>query len=136
MQMPTEKIEIKTSKEKFFLEYLILKKPVIDAVLSKINGKKTTLSDVPRTVLAQLLYYNDMYKDMEDEDKWALIFSKETKDKICESLKMKEHHLNIYLSQLRGIKVLHKKKINKPFIVYSNTIHNLNFTFKLNGHSQ
>ena len=133
--MNTERIEIKTSKEKFFLEYLILKKPVIDSILSKLNGKKTTLSDIPRTVLAQLLYYNDMYKDLSEQEKWAMVFNKETKDKICDTLDMKEHHLNIYITQLRNIKILDKKKINNLFVIYSNAIHNLNFTFKLNGYT-
>ena len=45
--MKTETVEIVTSKEKFFLEYLTLKKPIINAILTKINRKKTTLSDRP-----------------------------------------------------------------------------------------
>lgn len=135
--MALENIEIKTSKEKFFQEYLILKKPIIDAILSKINGgKKTTLSDIPRKVFAQLLYYNDHYKNENEEKKWNIVFSKEIKDKICENLGMKEHHLNIYISQLRGLKILTGKKINKFFIVYAEDKHSINFIFNLNGSGQ
>ena len=133
--MATESIEIKTTKEKFFLEYLILKKPVIDSILTKINGgKKTTLSDAPRRVLAQLLYYNDTFKDLTEEEKWGEVFSKVIKDQICEKLDMKEHHLNIYITQLRNLKILDGKTIRKLFIVYSSDMHSLNFKFSINGY--
>jgi|AntRauTorckE6833_2_1112554.scaffolds.fasta_scaffold06744_7 hypothetical protein len=130
--METESIEIKTSKEKFFMEYLILKKPVIDAILSKINGQKTSLSEKPLKVFAQFLYYNDQLKNLPDDDRWSLLFSKEYKDKISESLSMKEHHINIYISQLRKLRIFNGKKINKPFIVYAND-RTLNIKFSLNG---
>ncbi len=133
--MEQESIVIKTSKEKFFLEYLILKKPIIDTVLTKINGTKIILSSTPRKVLAQLLYYNDMYSSLEETEKWKSVFSKNTKDLICESLGIKEHLLNIYISQLRKIKILDKKTINKLFIVYADTDHILSFKFSINGHS-
>jgi hypothetical protein len=133
--MQIETIEIVTTKDRFFKEYLILKKPIIDSILTKLNKKKTTLSDMPLRVLAQLLYYNNMYIALPEEQKWSNVFSKETKDKICTSLEMKEHHLNIYISQLRTIKILEGKTIRKIFIVYINDNRSLNFTFKLNGHT-
>jgi len=135
--MTLENIEINTSKEKFFLEYLILKKPVVDSILTKINkGKKTTLSEKPMQVFAQLLYYNDQYKDLPEEQRWIKLFDKSVKDKICETLDMKEHHLNIYMSQLRTMGILHKKTIRKYFIVYAGENHSLTFKFKLNGHTK
>lgn len=135
--MTLESIEINTSKEKFFLEYLILKKPVVDSILTKINkGKKTTLSEKPMQVFAQLLFYNNQYKDLQEESRWEKLFNKATKDKICETLEMKEHHLNIYLSQLRSIGILYKKTIRSLFIVYAEDSHSLNFKFKLNGHRE
>jgi len=132
--MLLENIEINTSKEKFFLEYLILKKPVIDSILTKINKSKTTLSEKPMQVFAQLLFYNDMYKDMEEQQKWDKLFSKAIKDQICETLQMKEHHLNIYISQLRAIGMLHKKTIRKLFTLHPDVSHSLTFKFNLNGH--
>lgn len=131
--MQTESIEIKTSKEKFFMEYLILKKPVIDSILSKLNGKKTTLSEMPLKVFAQFLYYNDQLKDLPEDEKWETLFSKEYKDKIGKALSMKEHHINIYMSTLRRLRIFSGKKINKPFIVYAND-RTLNIKFSLNGH--
>ncbi len=133
--MHTETIEIVTTKEKFFLEYLILKKPIIDAVLTKINGKKTRLSDVPLRVLAQFLYYNDLYKDTYSEDKrWEKVFSRDIRIAIRDKLSLKEHHLNNYISLLRAIKILDGKKISKNFIVYADQDRELSFQFKLNGH--
>jgi len=133
--MHTETVEIVTTKEKFFLEYLTLKKPIIDAVLSRINGKKTRLSDVPLRVLAQLLFYNDLYRDQYTEDKkWDIVFSKDVRIIIRKKLDLKEHHLNNYITYLRSIKVLDGKKINKNFIVYANEDRELSFKFKLNGH--
>jgi len=133
--MPQESIEIRTTKEKFFHEYLMLKKPIIDAILTKLSGHKKTLSEIPRTVLAQLLYYNDAFKDYPEEEKWRMVFNQETKKMICESLDMKEHSLNIYFTKLRELKILNGKTINKLFIVYAGADHTLNFNFKLNGHT-
>ena len=134
--MQKETIEIVTTKDRFFNEYLILKKPIIDSVLTKINRKKTSLSENPLKVLAQLLYYNDMYKAEEEDKKWSIVFSRETKTAIQDTLRMKEHHLNNYISQLRNMKVLDGKKIRNLFIVYVNDDRELNFKFKFNGHSQ
>jgi len=134
--MSEETIEIKTNKERFFLEYLVLKKPVIDNILTRYNqGKKTTLSEAPKRVLAQLLYFNDKFRSMEDSKRFANVFSKETKSKICDNLSIKEHHLNIYISQLRKLKILDQKKIKNIFIIYAEDSHILNFTFTLNGYS-
>ncbi len=133
--MQTETINIVTTKEKFFLEYLTLKRPIIDAMLTGINRKKTVLSDAPMKVFAQLLYYNDLYNDEANDDKrWEKVFSRETKIIIMKALNMKEHHLNNYLTLLRNLKILDGKKIRGPFLIYANEDRVLNFTFKLNGH--
>jgi len=134
--MQTESVEIVTTKEKFFREYLILKKPIIESILWKINRKKTSLSDIPLQILAELLYYNDQYKDETEEIKWEIVFSRDVKLKIASKLGLKEHHLNNYLSQLRAIKVLDGKKIRSVFIVYPNDGRELSFKFQLNGHKE
>jgi len=133
--MSTETIPIVTSKEKFFLEYLTLKRPVIDSILTKLNRKKTTLSDTPLKVLAQLLYYNDVYKDQPEEQRWNMVFSKEIRQSMFEALDLKEHHLNNYISHLRTIKIIDGKKVRKMFTVYTDDQVELSFTFRLNGHT-
>jgi len=131
--MTVESIEIKTTKEKFFQEYLLLKRPVINAILTKINGAPTVLNDIPMRVLAELLLIHDRYRTLSQEEKWIMVFSRESKELIMEKLEMKEHHLNVYFSQLRKIKILNGKKINKPFIISAED-HDLSFKFVLNGH--
>jgi len=130
--MTVESIEIKTTKEKFFLEYLVLKRPVINAILTKINGHHVVLNDLPMRVLAELLLLNDKYSVLADDVKWTMVFSRESKEHIMKKLRMKEHHLNVYFSQLRKIRILNGKKINKPFIINA-VDHDLSFKFVLNG---
>ena len=135
--MQTEIIKIVTSKEKFFLEYLTLKKPVIDSILTRLNRKKTTLSDTPMQVLSQILYYYDLFKDEKDEEKrWARVFSKDSKIAMRSKLGLREHHLNNYITLLRNIKILDDKKVRKMFIVQAEDEVSLSFTFKLNGHHE
>lgn len=134
--MTVEEITIPTTKEKFFLEYLTLKKPVLDAILTKVNRKRTTLSDIPLKIYAQLLYYNDINKDLSDSERWSVVFGKHTKEIICISLNLKENHLNNYFSSLRKMRILNGKTINKPFIVYSAETQLLSFKFKINGQNE
>lgn len=134
--MHTEPIEIVTTKEKFFREYLILKKPVIESLLYRINRKKISLRDMPLQILAELLYYNDMYRDEPEEKKWGIVFSRDVRMKIAAKFNLKEHQLNNYLSHLRNIKILEGKTIRKHFLVYPDKGVELSFKFRLNGHTQ
>jgi len=131
-----EEIIIPTTKEKFFLEYLTLKRPVLDAILSKVNKKKIRLSDIPLKIYAKLLYHNDLNKDLPDNVKWDVVFGKHIKENICFDLGIKIHQLNNYFSMLRKMRILNGKTINKPFIVYSNETQLLSFKFKINGHEE
>jgi hypothetical protein len=132
--MQAENINIITTKERFFLEYLILKKPAIDSMLKQLTGnRKATLSDKPMRVLSQLLYFNDQYKEIPEKDRSLQLFSREVKEMICDNLNMKEHHLNIYMSQLRHLGILEGKKIKSIFVILADD-RSLTFTFKLNGH--
>jgi hypothetical protein len=130
--MSIEVIPINTTKDKFFLEYLTLKRPVINVILTKINKRHTVLHDAPMYVLAELLWLHNEYSDLEENEKWSMIFSKNSKAKIRKKLKMPDHHLNVYFSQLRKMKILNGKKINKLFIINA-TDHDLSFKFVLNG---
>ena len=94
--MEIESIQINTTKEKFFLQYLILKRPVINSILTKINGRKTVLNDIPMHVLAELLFLNDKYSDLSDDKKWAMIFSRESRDFLTKKLRMEKHYLYVY----------------------------------------
>jgi hypothetical protein len=115
---------IPTTKEKFFLEYLMTRKPVIDSIIRKIsNGqylrnKPPQLYEMPMRVLAKLLYYNDQYRDLPDADRWRKVFDYDTKLLIMEKLNISEDNLNSYFSQLRKIRILDGKTINDFFVIY------------------
>lgn len=135
--MENEVLNIKTNKENFFYEYLLLKKPVLEMVLSKINnGKKIKLSPKILKVFSILLYYNNLYKDLPDSEKWKQVFSEESKNIIMNALKINIMHLNTYLSILRNIKILDGKSINQAFIIYPEKSYSLTFEFNLNGHEK
>lgn len=135
--MENEVLNIKTNKENFFYEYLLLKKPVLEIVLSKINnGKKIKLSPKILKVFSILLYYNNLYKDLPDSEKWKQVFSEESKNIIMNALKINIMHLNTYLSILRNIKILDGKSINQAFIIYPEKSYSLTFEFNLNGHEK
>ena len=135
-QVLVEEIIIPTTKEKFFLEYITLKKPVLDAILSKINKRKITLTDIPLKIYAYLLYSNDINGHLSDSSKWNKVFGRDTKKTICNMLDLKEHQLNNYFSMLRKMRILNGRTINKPFIVYSADTQLLSFRFNINGHEK
>ena len=135
-QVLVEEIIIPTTKEKFFLEYITLKKPVLDAILSKINKRKITLNNIPLKIYAYLLYSNDINGHLSDSSKWNKVFGRDTKKTICNMLDLKEHQLNNYFSMLRKMRILNGRTINKPFIIYSADTQLLSFRFNLNGHEE
>ena len=77
---PNSPIGINTTKENFFLEYLIIMKPILNSLIRKINNgqvlrnKPPELYDMPMRVLAQLLYYNDKYKDLDEYERFKKVF--------------------------------------------------------------
>lgn len=132
-QVLVEEIIIPTTREKFFFEYITLKKPVLDAILSKINKRKVILTDIPLKIYAHLLYSNDTNRHLSNNNKWNIVFSRDTKQTICDMLDLKEHQLNNYFSILRKIRILNGRTINKPFIIYSSETQLLSFKFRING---
>jgi hypothetical protein len=132
--MESEGITIKTTREDFFREYLTLKRPIINVMLSKLNRKRTVINDIPLTVFSELLYINDKYRHLPDDERWAFIFSKQSRKNLAKKLNMPEHHLSNYLYQLRKIKIISGNRIHKAFIVYAED-QSLNFQFIINGQS-
>ena len=129
MKSSNETFEIKSSPETFFVEYLTLKKPIIEVILSQIHKKKVVLNPKLLGVFALLLYYNHKYKDLDELIRWDLIFSNTTKEEIMKKLKISKMHLNTYLSMLRSLRLLNGNRINDPFIIYPNGGYDLTFKF-------
>lgn len=123
-----EVLEIKTTSKNFYYEYLLLKQPLLETILSKVNGKKITLSPKILKVFSILLYYNSLSENNSD------LINEIVKRDIMDQVNIKESHLNTYLSVLRNIKILNKNSINKPFMVYPGKEFQLTYRFILNGH--
>jgi len=132
-------MEIPTTKEKFFLEYLMIKKPIFNSWIRKMNNGQWTkdkppeLNDMPMRVLAQLLYWNNHYSYLPVEERNSQVFDYRTKVKIMDKLDISEDNLNAYFSQLRKINVLEGKSINNFFVVYpEDSAYEVTFKFKIN----
>ena len=129
MDINNEIIKIDTTEENFFNEYLTLKKPLLEFVLSKINGKEIILNPKLLRVFAMLLYYNNKYRELEEGVRWKMVFENGIRQNIAESLNINSKHLNTYISILRGIHLLTGKSISKPFILYPGEDYELTFKF-------
>ena len=128
-----EVLEINTTDKDFFLEYLVLKKPVLEMILSTINKKKINLNPKLLHTFSLLLYYNYIYKDYIDDVKWQMVFSHNTKQLIMDEIGVNDSHLNTYISMMRNMHLLKGKEINKPFIFYPEEGYELTFKFIFNN---
>jgi len=126
-----EKFSFNCSLETFFEHYLRLKRPYINAVLTHIHKKESRLSDNPLRVLAQLLYYNNSHKSLDEKTRWKMVFDYDTKIKICEYLDMPVTHLNSYLSQLRRLKIVKDRRVDEWYIVYPESDMKMVFDLKV-----
>lgn len=127
--MNNEVLQFTTTSKKFFIEYLTLKKPVFEVLLQMINKKPVNLHPKLLHVFALFLYYNNLYKDMEENSKWKKVFDYDTKVQIMNNVGINEGHLNTYISILRNIHLLTGKQISKPFIFYPESGFELTFKF-------
>ena len=128
-----EVLDIKTTAEKFFGQYLALKKPVIEKMVSYLRNENTKVPTKALNVLSLLLYHNYIYRDINEGDKWDKIFDSQHRKKYTELMDITDSQLNTYFSLLRKCKILDGKKINKPFIIYPDREYELTFKFLLNG---
>ena len=132
-----EKFSFNCSLETFFEHYLRLKRPYINAVLTHIHKKEKRLSDNPLKVLAQLLFYNNFYRNLEETSRWKMVFDYDTKVKICEKLKMPDTHLNSYISQLRRLGIVKDRKVADWYVVYPDADMLMVFNIKVDmGHEE
>ncbi len=115
------KIKIKDSLDYFIKLMGILG---IAAPINKLRPKE-------RLLLAHLLYYNDKYKSLDQEERSRLIFSKETRIDICEAMNIDAQTFYNNKSQLKAKGILNDEYLNKPFYnFYFTGESNLNFNLK------
>jgi hypothetical protein len=104
----TKIINIPTNKEKFFLQYLTLLTPI-----HKLRHKEIE-------VLAQLMFYNDLYKHLEEEVRNKMVYDTDTKMRIRQKLKMTDSSFNNNLAELRKKKILVDNILSKGYQIFTN----------------
>lgn len=69
-------------------------------------------------ILALLLYYNNMKKHIEEEDRLKIVFNINTRKKICEELGVTNNIIQQILNSLRKKGLIKGIKFNKSIEVY------------------
>ena len=127
-------IPINTNKNKFFLEYLRLYRPVIESILTKMCEEDIVLRNKELLVMASILFYYDKYGTLNDNDKYKLIFNYETRAEMRTDIGISEAYFNNSLTDLRRKKaLLDGDRINPIFLPRLNGgSFELTFRFKIN----
>ncbi|MAH44671.1 hypothetical protein CMI37_02530 [Candidatus Pacearchaeota archaeon] len=112
-------VPIKTTKGKFFRQYLELLNPLL-----RLRGKELD-------VLAEILYYNHKLEKIPEKHRWKLIFDYDTKTEICQKLQLSDASLNNNLSALRKKGIIKKNKVTNGFLIYPNNYCKLTFSFNI-----
>lgn len=132
MEKPDELITIPSSIDNFFLRYLILKKPIFDSILKEINGNPTALGHVPIRILAKFLYFNYLYRDLNEQEKWDMVYSRRNRMIIMKELDLNEKLFNSHLTKMRRFGILKGRKVNPLFIIYPKEEYILSYKIILN----
>lgn len=125
--MSQEVLTIRTDKYTIYKQYLTLKKPFIEGGLSVLYNKHITLNPKLLDVFSILLFYNNKFKDIEDEKRSKLLLSQPIRNEILSTLNITQPQLNTYISTLRKYQLLIGNKINDRFAIYPNGSHELVF---------
>jgi DNA-binding MarR family transcriptional regulator len=100
-------IVINTTRYKFFRQFLELIKSI--PPFNKLRPKELD-------VLAELMYQNDRYSDLEPKIRQKIIFDTKTREEIRNGLNMTKESFNNNLSILRKHGVLSKENELMPFL--------------------
>lgn len=113
----TRTIPIPCDEVSFYRFYVELLNPIM-------NLRKKELD-----VLAQLLYYNNKYKDLEEKIRFKLVFDQDTKIEIQKALGISEASFNNNLTELRKKKIVKDNKIEPGYQVFWKNGKTLAFKF-------
>jgi hypothetical protein len=112
-------VTIPCNKINFYRYYVELLNPIV-----KLRKRELD-------VWAQLLLYNNEYRQLKEEIRFKIVFDYETKAKIAKDLKISMDVLNNNLSELRKKKIVVDNKIPVGYQVYmEDNQYNLTFNFK------
>jgi len=120
------KIPIKTTPDKFFRQFLELFRS-----LPPFNKLKSRELDI----LAQLLYYNNLNKDINIKIRHLVVFSTELRKEMREKLNISVEVFNNNISGLKKHKLVTKDNKLIPFLetLYFDKFFKLEFNFIYNG---
>jgi hypothetical protein len=113
----------------------MIKKPVLESLLSQMNGRKIMLPNKIIDLIALMLFQFSISYDADGDNSELFnhLLSSGSRKLYSEKLNIKTTQLNIYISFMRKIGILSGNTINKYFIVYPNGEEfDLTFKFKLN----
>lgn len=87
-------------------------------ILSTTNKTFHSLRPREKDLLSQLYYYNWLYKDLPDDDRDSIVFSANTKSKICSRMGISMDNLYNISLQLRSKKLIGDNVfIKKPIML-------------------
>jgi hypothetical protein len=104
--MKKMELSVQTNPKKYFRQLL----EILD-----FTPKFSILSNREKDVLAELEYYNWMYKSLVQEDKWALINSVEIRERMRTSTSLSKEGFNNLLTSLRKKNVITFAGIRKDY---------------------
>lgn len=119
---------IKTSEKKFFRMFLEIIRSI-----PPFNKLRTKELDV----LAQILYYNNKYKQLPLDDRLLILFNKKTKIKMRDDIGISNAVFDMYMSNLRKHNVLGKENTLSPFLesLFFDNEFEITFKFEKNDNS-
>lgn len=131
---------INVSLENFYRNYLVINRPLIDSMLTKLNKKSIHITDKPLRLLERLLYYNFViaYNNpkLPKTERWKLIMDAKTKDKIAKDMGLTDKkRVNTYLSRLRSLGIIDSEGIAKPFEIFPKE-QKITYKITINGNRQ
>jgi hypothetical protein len=116
-----KEVNISTNRRVFFQQYLRVIKPFLKPYLS--NGELS--------VLGELMYHNDKYKDLDPKIKKKLLLDYDTKVDIMSNLGISQNTLANVLTKLRQSGYLADREISKALNVTPDKSITIKFKFNI-----
>ena len=122
--MDNKKIKINTNSSKFFRQYIEL--------LSVMVNPLTKVGKGDLDVLAKLIEYSYKFRNINEEYRKTLLFSRDTKKEIIDSLGIADSTFYNSIHKLRKNNLVKDNEVVKSLLVYPvGSDFNLSFNFKI-----
>jgi hypothetical protein len=107
------------NKRDFFFKYITITNPFIG------------ITNVEIKVFAELLFWNNEYKNLEKEERNLVLFNKITRSKILQNINISRASLDNQFTSLRKKGLLLGNTINPIYEIFYDTHNNLLIAFKI-----